>query len=428
MPQRAPLTQVEKQSIGDKKAAGVSLQQISAELRCSLGTARKWWRVSRDQRIVRAQGRPKQGAISTYPPEVRSKAIEIKKAHPHWGPEMVNLELKKVLSLSEEELPSIAGLSVLFRLCCPEAVQPRQPRMLPPPDPKVKVVHQRWQMDAKEGIPVGLERVNVQEIRDIFSGLMIASQSFVTTTPKWWRRLSRAEHQQVLRQAFSEWGLPREVQTDNDAEFVNPNDSGFPSLFTLWLVGLGVTHVLSRPHRPTDQPQVERNHRTQGDFVWKDQVFDCVEQFQEALDHYRHLYNEEYPSRAAHCQGVPPLLAFPSALSTGRPYHPDLEWDMFDLKRIDAFLSQLVWSRKVAKNGMAYIGDQYYYLGIKKKSLPVSIRFLPDSRSFRFQAPDGSHIKDLPALGLEKDHLIGLISPHLPLPIGFQYSFPLQGV
>jgi transposase-like protein/transposase InsO family protein len=424
MSKRAPLTRAEKQIIAEKKAAGLSLGQISEELGCSLETTRKWWRNGRDGQTVRPRGRPKRGALSTYSPSVSEKAVEIKKAHPHWGPEMVNLELKKVLSLGEKGLPSTSRLSVFFKERCQEAVQPHEPRMLPPPEVKVSTVHQRWQMDAKEGIQVGAERVNVQEIRDIYSGLMIASQAFVTTTPKYWRRLSLAEHQQALRRAFSQWGLPSELQTDNDGEFINLQDRSFPSRFTLWLVGLGITHVLSRPHRPTDQPQVERNHRTQGDFVWKDQVFDHIEPLQQALDHHCQLYNEHYPSHAAHCHGVPPLLVFPTARTTGRPYHPDLEWNMLDLDRVDAFLAQFVWTRKVAKNGTVYLGDQYYYLDYQRKSQSISICFLPASRSFRFQDANGSQIKDLPVLGFEKDHLIGSIPAHLPLPFGFQYAFP----
>lgn len=429
MAQRAPLTQVEKQIISERKTAGMSLPQIAAELACSSETVRKWWRCGRDRRTVRRRGRPKQGPVSTFPQAVCAKAIALKKTHPHWGPKKVRLEMKRELSLSEQELPSPARLSALFKQRCPEAIQPRQPRLLPPPELKVSCVHQRGQMDAKEGIPIGTGRANVQEIRDIFSGLIIASQAFPTPrTAKGWQHLHREDHPQALRRSFSQWGLPPEVQTDHDAEFANSTDPSFPTLFTLWLVGLGITHIHSRPQRPTDQSQIERNHRTQGDFVWKDQTFDQLEPFQQALDDHRQVYNEQYPSQAAHCHGHPPLSVFPTARSTGRPYHPDLEWDLFDLKRVDAFLAERVWTRKVAINGTVNLGDHYYILGRTLKSQTVSIRFLPASRSFRFQAKDGSLILDLPALGLEKEHFIGLIPPHLPLPIGFQLSLPWHGV
>jgi transposase-like protein len=429
MVQRAPLMQAEKQIIMEKKSSGMSLRQISVELRCSFETVRKWWRCGRDGRVVRKRGRPKQGPVSTYPAAVSEKALELKQAHPHWGPKKVRVEMGPELGLSEKELPSPARLSELFKQRCPGAVQPRQPRLLPPPDPKVGLVHQRWQMDAKDAIPLGAERANVQEIRDIYSGLMIGSQAFVAPqTAKGWQHLHREQHQQALRLAFSQWGLPLEVQTDNDGEFANLTDPGFPTLFTLWLVGLGIAHVLSRPHRPTDQPQIERNHRTQGDFAWKDQTFERLDLFQQTLDHHRQVYNELYPSEAAHCHGQPPLSVFPTARSTGRPYHPDLEWDLFDLSRVDAFLAERVWTRKVAKNGTVHLGDHYYILGVNWIAQFVAIRFLPETRSFRFQTKDGSRILDLPAQGLEKDHLIGSIPATFPLPAGLQLFLPLPGV
>jgi transposase InsO family protein len=429
MAPRVQLTQAEKQMIMEKKATGMSLQQISAELQCSSETARKWWRCGRDRQSIAARGRPKRGPVSTYPQAVQEKAIELKQSHPHWGPKKIKLEMKPILSLSENELPSPACLSMLFKLRCPEAVQPRQARLLPPPDLKVSCVHQRWQMDAKEGIPVGTEQTNVQEIRDIFSGLIIASQAFMAPpTAKGHQHLHREDHQNALRRAFSEWGLPLEVQTDNDSEFANLSDPSFPTPFTLWLIGLGVTHIHSRPHRPTDQPHVERNHRTQGDFVWKDQSFEKLDALQSALDYHRRVYNEQYPSQSAYCHGKPPLVIFPTASTTGRPYHPDLEWDLFDLNRVDAFLAERLWTRKVMKNGVVNLGDHYYILGRQRKSQVVSVRFLAGSRSFRFQAQEGSLIAERPAEGLEKEHLIGLIPIHIPLPIGFQLPLRLGGM
>jgi hypothetical protein len=64
------------------------------------------------------------------------------------------------------------------------------------------------------------------------------------------------------------------------------------------------------------------------------------------------LPNEQYPSQSAHCHGKPPLVIFPTASTTGRPYHPDLEWDLFDLNRVDAFLAERLWTHKVMKNGV----------------------------------------------------------------------------
>ncbi len=158
MAQRVPLTQAEKERIVEKKAAGLNLRQISEILQCSFETVRKWWRFERDQRPERARGRPKGGPLSTYPQVVREKAIELKNTHPHWGPKMIRLKMERELSLEKSQLPSAARLSVLFKQACLDKVQPRQLRLPPPPTQAVTSVHQRWQMDAKEGLPVGTER------------------------------------------------------------------------------------------------------------------------------------------------------------------------------------------------------------------------------------------------------------------------------
>lgn len=429
MVQRAPLTQAEKDLIWKLKVQGESLQQISKLVGCSQETAKKWWRKGKQGQRSAKRGRPQKGACSTYHQEILEKAIELKRAHPHWGPKKVEIELKQAPCGQEQPVPGAARLSALFKERCPEAVQQHQPRLLPAADPRVGHVHQRWQMDAKEGVRLGSGRANVQEVRDVYSGLMIASQAFEAISGEHgWQHLHREQHQQVLRLAFSQWGLPLEVQTDHDAVFASITDASFPTLFTLWLVGLGIAHVLSRRKRPTDQAQIERNHRTQGNFVWKDQSFERLSDLQQALDYHRQAYNTLYPSRARHCHGCPPLSVFPTAHSTGRSYHPDLEWEIFDLARVDAFLAGFVWTRKVACNRTVHLGDQYYTLGKDWKSLWVSIRFVPETHNFHFQSVDGSLSIDRPALGLDKAQIIGLIPPHFPLLAGFQFSLPLLRV
>ena len=428
MAQRTPLTKAEKESICQGKKEGESLRQIAQELQCSTETARKWWRNQRDGSSPGSRGRPKRGVLSTYPEAIKDKAVELKKAHPHWGPISIKLELERDEIFSQQRLPSNARLSKLFQEVCPECVQPRNQHFTRPKRDGMQAPHQRWQIDTKEQVQVGSDFVSLLELRDLFTGLMIGSQAFITTTEKRWRRLSLVENQQALRQTFQTWGLPLEVQTDHDGVYINPNDHQFPSIFTLWLVGLGITHVTSRPHRPTDQGSIERNHRTLADFAWKDKVFDQISDLQHALDQHQQRYNQAYPSKAAHCQGCPPLVAFPEAGSTGRPYHPANEWNSFDLNRVDAYLAQFIWIRTVSTNGQAYLGNQRYGLGRTYRGQKVSIRFLLPSRAFRFESADGIVLKELPAIGLAKEDIHGFLPANLALPVGFQFYLPLLGV
>jgi transposase-like protein len=429
MAKRAPLNQAEKEYIRQQKKAGASLAQIATNMGCSQATTRKWWRIARDQRSVLPRGRPKRGVLSTYPSELAAEAVRLKQGHPHWGPASVKLELKRNPAFSELKLPSHARLSAYFQLICPQAVQPRTQR--PPQEPKrckVQSPHQRWQVDGKEGVRVGSDFVTLLEMRELFCGLMIAAQAFITTTAKRWCHLTLVEVQGAFRQAFQTWGCPLEIQTDHEGVYYNVSDPQFPSLFTLWLVGLGISHVTSRSYRPTDQGAVERNHRTLGDFSWKDEQFHQVADLQLALDQHRQRYNTEFPSQAAHCHQQAPLLTFPTAIFTGRPFHPGQEWDIFNLQWVHNFLAQFVWNRSIATNGIVSLGHTLYPLGRANAGKRVSVRFQPENRCFIFRDPQGVTLAELPAQGLNKEDILGFLPAELALPVGYQFSLPFRGV
>lgn len=427
---RAPLTQAEKAYIEQRQRAGATLAQIAQELQCSRETVRKWWRVQRQGGTPRPRGRPRRGPLSTFPVELRNRAIALKEAHPHWGPAAVKLELAKQLPGREDPWPSDTRLWALFRSACPGALQPRHRQLYPARPPSgVTHPHQRWQMDAKENVPVGSHAVaSILEIRDPVGALMIASRAVLTTTGSRWRKLTLRETQDTLRTAFAEWGCPVEIQTDHENVYVGSNEADFPSHFTLWLVGLGIRHVTSRDRRPTDQPHVERNHRTLGDLGWKDVPSDTLDALQTLLDERRHRYNHEFPVEAADCAGQPPLQVYPWAQHSGRPFAPHLEWALFDLSRVDVYLAERFWQRHVNKVGEVKFGGVFYYVGRPYAYTVVSIRFERTTRRWRFESAEGALLAERPVLGLDKADLIG----YAPLGEGhaasFQLPLPLVGV
>jgi transposase InsO family protein len=403
MTTRQPLTEAEKTYLAARRAAGATYRCLAQELGCAYETICKHARRQRDHQVTRARGRPARGILSTYPAELVERAVAVKQAHPHWGPANVRVELSRSTGLAVAALPSPARLSVLFKARCPEAVQPHHHQHYSErPVPKAGYAHQRWQMDGKEKVPLGDQAVaTVLNVRDPVTAVMIASQAFLTTTAHSWRKLTLPEVQGVLRTAFAQWGCPLEIQSDHEDVYVGAATSDFPSRFTLWLIGLNIQHVTSRSHRPTDQAQVERGHRTLGDMTWKDELFAQVMALQAALDDRQQRYNTELPVKAADCDGHPPLSVHPTARFSGRPFHPELEWVLFDLNRVDAFLAQQVWIRHVGEQGQVGIGYHHYYLGRDHAFQTVTVRFQPTTRTFRFDLADGTHWADMPARGLD---------------------------
>lgn len=173
---------------------------------------------------------------------------------------------------------------------------------------------------------------------------------------------------------------------------------------------------------------VERSHRTLGDMAWKDEDFDIVEQLQMTLDDRRRRYNEELPVQAANCQRRPPLQVHPWARHSGRPFHPGLEWTLFSIERVDAYLASQIWTRKVRSVGNVSVGGHLYYVGRTHLEETVSVQFIPETRSFRFEAADGALVAELPAIGLDKIDLIGYMPIEQVVPVVFQLPLPLEGV
>lgn len=428
MSTRQPLSAPEKEFLYRRKQAGASHAEVARELGCARETVRKHWQAYRRDRQPRKRGRPARGILSSYPVEVADRAVALKQAHPHHGPANILLDLRQQYA---GRLPSPSRLSALFKARCPQAVQPwkRRPRPAAPP-PLTIQAHQRWQVDAKEKIRLRSgDFASILDVRDPAGALMIAAQAFETTlTASTYRKLTLAEIQATLRTAFEAWGRPAEIQTDHENVYAGANQSDFPMPFTLWLVGLGIQHYFSRERCPTDQPQIERNHRTLAEMSWKDQPPTDLADLQQQLDTCRTRYNQQFPAHAADCQGQPPLVCHPQATTSGRPYARVWEAQLFNLDLVDQYLAQARWVRKADLHGVVFLGNRPYCLGKGCKGQRVRIQFLPADRCFHFQTEPGEPIAVLPAQGLDESDLIGPDLDPVPLALPLQLPLPWVGV
>ncbi|MDW7990611.1 MAG: helix-turn-helix domain-containing protein [Anaerolineae bacterium] len=310
MERREPLTEQERERIYQAKLEGKTLATIAAEIGCSLSCARKWWRKGRDEGRKglqnRSRGPTPRGPLSRFAPPVAEAALAWKRRHPRWGPDRVLAQLRTDPSLQGLPLPSRSRLAVFFRERCPECVAQRKPRPPQnPPPPRATGVHEVWQLDIQEGIRLEDGTIaSIGNVRDPVGAAMVASRAFAVQTDRHWRKLRWTEVQQVLREGFTEWQtLPDSVMTDNELTLTGSPTDPFPSLLTLWLVGLGIRHRCIRPHQPTDQAQVERNHRTLSHFALDEESRANLQALQEALDRERWVHNAYFPSRASDCGG-----------------------------------------------------------------------------------------------------------------------------
>ena len=87
----------ERLTILERSEAGAKDTAIAEELGLSVWTVRKWRRRGQRQGragLVSEMGRPKSGALSSFPSEVRKAVGVLRDEHPGWGPLTILMELK----------------------------------------------------------------------------------------------------------------------------------------------------------------------------------------------------------------------------------------------------------------------------------------------------------------------------------------------
>jgi hypothetical protein len=199
---------------------------------------------------------------------------------------------------------------------------------------------------------------------------------------------------------------------------------------SLYLAGLGIKHTFIRSHQPTDQPQIERNHRTLDGLTDDEQSRQDITNFQQALDKERAIYNQEFPARASDCQQRPPLQAHPSLLTPRRPYQPEWEFILFDIQRVFDYLATFIFDRKVSRNGQVTLKGLHYSVGLGHAGQDIKVRFDPATQEWIFLEEDSQgqpqELRRQPLVGIDFTILTGLSKPEEPLALPpIQLTLPL---
>jgi hypothetical protein len=353
-------------------------------------------------------GRPA-GCLRSLDPLVRFAALRLKRQHPGWGPTVILDELSQLAQLRDRRLPGRSQLAAYYQQFGSRLIRPHLHRQLPPaaaplPKPPEQIV---FQLDAQERL--SLPRLGVFNRLDIRApgwGLLVGCYPHSAPSNQ---RISLAQTRHDCRATFADWGLPDVVQTDHDQLLVSSGNYPFPSDFTLWLVGLGIHHQLIS--RVTQNGSVERSHQT----CYKQMVHgsDPADwpSFLAQVRHEQQRLNERLPSWAKACQGQVPLVAHPEARTPRRPYTHAVEADLFDLRRVHAYLAAGRWVRLTSNRGQFNLGDRVWTVGSAHARQPVVIHFDVADVCFTVSNSNGTQIHTLPSDWLSAARIRGLQPP-----------------
>ncbi|HSL93975.1 MAG TPA: integrase core domain-containing protein [Bacillota bacterium] len=263
------------------------------------------------------------------------RTITLKHNHMTWGPK----KLKELLnrSLGEGRAPSISSITRILKKA--DLIKKRRIRSALSPGRiqnriEAKECNDVWVVDYK-GWWLTRDRYKCTPltISDRASRMLIRVQRVDKMTAE----VARS----VFESAFSEYGLPKVIRSDNGSPFATTNAPHGLSRLSVWWMSLGILPDRIDPGKPYQNGTHERMHRDLKAEVQMSIVMDLV-QSQPALDAWREEYNEARPHEGIGMQ-MPAEIYVPST----RKYEP------FDeLEYPEGFLA-----RKVSSDGKIKINS-----------------------------------------------------------------------
>jgi transposase InsO family protein len=146
-----------------------------------------------------------------------------------------------------------------------------------------------WQADTTHWQLADGTEVEILNVLDDHSRLVVASRAFVTT--------KAADVVATFHLGATTWGYPASMLTDNGAIFTAQSRNGSCAI-ELELIGLGIDYKHSRPYHPQTCGKVERFHQTLKRWLAKQPAAPTLTELQAQLDRFCDYYNNVRPHRA----------------------------------------------------------------------------------------------------------------------------------
>lgn len=418
----------ERVRIVELTESGLKAREIGQQLGLSVSVVRKWrsrYKQAGRAGLASVMGRPVGGALSSYSMDVRATLTRWRQEHPGWGPKTLRAELSRHPAFAGQVIPGQASIGRYLKEQGLTRCHERHHDLPQSTYQPAERAHQTWEMDARgyARVPeVGV--IGLINLNDRLTHARLISYPCWLGHNRCQRHPDTQDYQTVLRLAFTRWGLPERMQLDHDSVFHdNSSQSPFPTHLHLWLTALGVDLTFCRDSRPTDQAMTERSHQLWAAQCLQGQVYPDWESLYHALQHRCHFLNYDLP--CASLDDQPPLLAFPQAVHSGRPYRPEREAELLDLNRVWAYLASGRWFRLSSQVFTFCLGREVYYLGRPWQHTQLDITFDPTSLCLLCRDMAGNLIAQPPIKAISVANLMGDVLPYSRLPF-FQLALPFD--
>jgi transposase InsO family protein len=270
------------------------------------------------------------------PAPVEDEIVRLRRDRPRWGAKKIRARL---VSTGWPE-PSV---STVHRVLVRRGLVTPGPRRCPPPGGWTRFTrpccNDLWQIDATRHPLADGGGYWVVDLVDDHSRYLLAAQAAPAATgdAAW----------AAFRLAAGRAGLPRQLLSDNGLCFTGRLHHGVTVPFERLVGGTGVQLIHARPYHPETLGKLERQHRTQNDWLADRPAPADLPAAQHLLDTYRQDYNHHRPHEALD-QHTPadhwtpdPGVDLPATdLPPADPYPPGC------LRRHVDHTGRFVWSRR----------------------------------------------------------------------------------
>lgn len=228
---------------------------------------------------------------------------------------------------ADPAITNVPAISTIWRILKRRGFITPQPHKRPRSSWKrfvAELPNQCWQADVTHWHLAHGGGVEILNLIDDHSRLAIASLAR--------RAIGGPDVAATFTTAFTSWGIPASVLTDNGAIFTGQPRRGGRTALEITLGELGVRNLNSRPYHPQTCGKVERFHQTQKKWLTAHPAH-TLAQLQTLLDEFTNYYNTARPHRAI--GRTTPIQAFharPKATPNGYliPAHCRVRTDVID--------------------------------------------------------------------------------------------------
>lgn len=289
----APRMEQRERFISDLDSCLYSMTELCTRYEISRKTGYKWAQRYASEGLEGLQDRsraPKSCPHRTAE-EICEALLELRRAHPTWGPQKLLAWLhKREPAVSWPAASTVGDLLKRHGLVSSRRQVARQCAPAGRPLSRAAAPNQVWTSDFKGQFRTGEGRLCYPlTVADGFSRFLLGVEGLdsVAESTAW----------PVFERLFREHGLPEVLRTDNGSPFASGRAvAGLSRLSVRW-IKLGIRPERITPGHPEQNGAHERMHRTLKAETARPPAQSRAEQ-QERFDRFRRIYNEERPHEA----------------------------------------------------------------------------------------------------------------------------------